>query len=241
MGVKPGLSIEGRTEWVWEQGAEDNILLMKLLIMQFSPSSRHFISLRSKYSPQQTHSVYVPPLMSETMFHTHTEPQAKLQYSNTVAITYNTYSWEEFLLLSLCSTTDRVIPAGSWRPCRPREIILYTDNASSPATAAGQVSTACARTSDAQCLFMSGCSECMENRHGPPRYEHDTCMLHALEPATAAGFMHSHFFQTIFHLPLPHSFSRMQYVLLCKVVPLLTPWKHSRGRRHSSTQSWRRH
>jgi hypothetical protein len=25
---------------------------MKLLIMQFPPTSRHFISLRSKYSPQ---------------------------------------------------------------------------------------------------------------------------------------------------------------------------------------------
>jgi hypothetical protein len=38
---------------------------MKLLIKQFSPISRHFISLWSKYSPQhrsQTPSVYVPPL-----------------------------------------------------------------------------------------------------------------------------------------------------------------------------------
>jgi hypothetical protein len=28
------------------------VQVMKLLIMQFSPTSRHFFSLRSKYSPQ---------------------------------------------------------------------------------------------------------------------------------------------------------------------------------------------
>jgi hypothetical protein len=37
---------------------------MKLLIMQFSPTSYHFIPLRSKYSPQHP----VPPLMSETNY-----------------------------------------------------------------------------------------------------------------------------------------------------------------------------
>jgi hypothetical protein len=42
--------------------------------MQFSPFSRPLIFHRSKYPPQHTvlkHSVYVPPLMSETKLHTH--------------------------------------------------------------------------------------------------------------------------------------------------------------------------
>jgi hypothetical protein len=37
--------------------------VMKLLIMQFSPTSNHLVLLWSKYPPQSP-SVYVPPLMS---------------------------------------------------------------------------------------------------------------------------------------------------------------------------------
>jgi hypothetical protein len=53
---------------------------MKLPIMQFSPTSRQFASLRFKYSPQHRvlrHS----PWMSEAKFHTHTEPKISKDYS----------------------------------------------------------------------------------------------------------------------------------------------------------------
>jgi hypothetical protein len=47
--------------------------------VQFSRSSRHFIPLQSKYSPQHVvliHTQFVLPLMTETKFHTHTEQRA---------------------------------------------------------------------------------------------------------------------------------------------------------------------
>jgi hypothetical protein len=56
---------------------------MKLLIMQFSPTSYHFIPLRSKYSPQQPVLKYpqsVLSLISETKFHLYTKLQTKLLF-----------------------------------------------------------------------------------------------------------------------------------------------------------------
>jgi hypothetical protein len=50
------------------------------LVMQLSPAPCNFNSSRSKYSPQHPTmpSAYVPPLTSQTTFHTHTEQQSKL-------------------------------------------------------------------------------------------------------------------------------------------------------------------
>jgi hypothetical protein len=49
--------------------------IMKLLNMQLSPTSRHFTSLRSKYSPQHPFSLY-SSLNVRHKFRTNTEPQA---------------------------------------------------------------------------------------------------------------------------------------------------------------------
>jgi hypothetical protein len=56
----------------------------KLLIMQFSQTSYHFIPLSVQiFSPApctQTPSFYVPPLMAETKFHIHTEQIGRLKF-----------------------------------------------------------------------------------------------------------------------------------------------------------------
>jgi hypothetical protein len=57
------------------------VQVMKLPIMQLSPTSYYFILLLSKYSPQHPVIKYfqsVLPLTSEVKFHTHSKLQAKL-------------------------------------------------------------------------------------------------------------------------------------------------------------------
>jgi len=54
--------------------------VMKLLIMQSSPASCHFLYLRSIYSPQHPPLMYVLPLIWGTKFHTHTKQQVKINF-----------------------------------------------------------------------------------------------------------------------------------------------------------------
>jgi hypothetical protein len=58
------------------------VQFMKLNIMQLSPTSYHFIPLRSKYYPQHPILKHLRfmffPSCQETKFHTHTKLQAKL-------------------------------------------------------------------------------------------------------------------------------------------------------------------
>jgi uncharacterized membrane protein (DUF106 family) len=90
---------------------------MKLLIMQFSPTSCHFITLRSKYSPQQpvllTPSDYVSFLISETKFHTSTEPQADILIFSYIL---EAFSASNFMTkLSIEGNTEYLCTEGSTR------------------------------------------------------------------------------------------------------------------------------
>jgi hypothetical protein len=72
------------------------VQITKLLVMQFSPFSRHLIPLQIPSSApcSQTPSVDISLLVSETTFHTHTEPQAKLSSSISKLLIYNNYFTE---------------------------------------------------------------------------------------------------------------------------------------------------
>jgi hypothetical protein len=86
------------------------VQISKLLIMQFSPPSHHFISLCSKYSPQRSvlkyTSVYIPPLMSETKFPTHWELPAQLWPCILSFLSFSTY--EKMVLDRMVASITRI-------------------------------------------------------------------------------------------------------------------------------------
>jgi len=69
------MPLPSHTPWHDQRNSTRSVQIMKLLIMQSSPSSCHFIPLKSKYSLQHlfSNTLHGLPLAWETKFHTHTK------------------------------------------------------------------------------------------------------------------------------------------------------------------------